>query len=317
MKTTLHSVLFFLCFIPFLSQAQETSNLVLFSENGEKFSVIIDGEAKTETAQSNVRVEGLKGDFHKILVQFESKDLGSVSQNLILEPGTEQKAQIMMKKNGEWAIRPFGEAQALASVKEESPRPTAAPVVYDEPTAAEPMTIPTGAGVSTTTTTTTTGAPGESRESIDVQIGMGDKSAGVSVRINDGGMTQTTTTSVTQTSTHSTSMGEPVEEVMEEIIVDDCVPMTESGFNSAMSSLKSKTFSDSRMTQAKQILKSNCMSSEQVKSTMKAFEYEDDKLAFAKLAYDRCSDQENYWKVSDAFEFEMTIDELNEYIESK
>ncbi|HKK39740.1 MAG TPA: DUF4476 domain-containing protein [Cryomorphaceae bacterium] len=314
MKTSLHSVLFILCFIPFFSQAQGTANLVLFSENGEKFSVSIDGEAKNDIAQSNVRVEGLKGDFHKILVQFEDKDLGSVSQNFILEPGTEQKAQIMMKKNGKWAIRPFGEAQPLASVEKEAPKPAPAPVVYDKPAAVAPAE----SEVSTTTTTTTTGSAGEPGESIDVKIGMGDQSAGISVRINDGGMTQTTTTtSVTQTSTHSTSMTEPAEEATEEIIVDDCAPMTESGFNSAMNSLKSKTFSDSRMTQAKQILKSNCMSAEQVKSAMKAFEYEDDKLEFAKMAYDRCSDQENFWKVNDAFEFEMTIDELNEYIESK
>jgi hypothetical protein len=71
------------------------------------------------------------------------------------------------------------------------------------------------------------------------------------------------------------------------------------------------------MTQARQILKSNCLSADQVKMVMGTFEYEDDKLEFAKTAYDRCADPENYWKVNDAFEYEMTIDELNDYIESK
>lgn len=309
MKTSLHSVLFLLCFIPFFSQAQGTANLVLFSENGEKFSVSIDGEAKNDIAQSNVRVEGLKGDFHKILVQFEDKELGSVSQNFILEPGTEQKAQIMMKKNGKWAIRPFGEPIALKAAVEPAISPSHESVVYEQ----EATSVPTQERVITTTTTTT--SPDGTGESIDMQIGMGGESIGVSVKVNDGAMSQSTTTSFTE----SRTVSEPVSDTRaeREAIVDDCAPMADGDFQSALNSLKSKTFSDSRMTQAKQILKSNCMSAEQVKSAMKAFEYEDDKLEFAKLAYDRCSDQENFWKVNDAFEFEMTIDELNEYIESK
>lgn len=38
---------------------------------------------------------------------------------------------------------------------------------------------------------------------------------------------------------------------------------------------------------------------------------------FAKFAYEYCFDQDNYFQVNNAFEFEMTIDELNEYLESK
>jgi hypothetical protein len=50
---------------------------------------------------------------------------------------------------------------------------------------------------------------------------------------------------------------------------------------------------------------------------MQLFTYEDSKLEFAKYAYDYTYDIDNYFMVNDAFEFETSIDELNEYIESK
>jgi hypothetical protein len=311
MKAILHIPILLFGLLPLLGLAQETANLVIFSENRERFTVSIDGDKKNEVAQSNVRVEGLRGDFHKISVQFEDVDLGSVSQNFILEPGTEQKAQVMMKNNGKWAIRPFGEPTTIAVAAElaPEPKPTHERVVYEEESA------PVKEEVTTITTTTSPGTTGTSGESVDMQIGVGGESIGVSVRVNDGMSQSTTTTTVTETrSVSKPAADQPMERA---VIVDDCAPMTRSDFQSALQSLKSKTFSDSRMTQAKQVLKSNCMSADQIKTAMSAFEYEDDKLEFAKIAYDQCADPENYWKVNDAFEFEMTIDELNDYIESK
>lgn len=308
MKNNLLLLISVLLVLPFSSFAQKTGNLVIFSENGEKFVVSIDGDQKNETPRSNVRVEGLVGDFHRVTVEFEDDSYGSVSQNFMLDPGTEQKAQVMMKKNGKWAIRPFGEPVAIKA----APEPVAEPAPQTQRVAYEERVEP-----AEKTTVTTTTSPQTTGESVDMKIGVGDQSVGISVKVNDGGMTQSTQTTVTETETTMTETSGGWEETEEEIVVDDCAPMAGGDFQSALESLNSKTFSDSRMTQAKQILNSNCMSADQIKTVMKAFEYEDDKLEFAKVAYDRCADPENYWKVNDAFEFEMTIDELNEYIESK
>lgn len=298
-------LLIFLCLalaVPLYTEAQSLSNLILFTENGEKFTVTVNGEKRNESASSRVKVEGLKGDFHQILVEFEEKELGVVSQNFVLDPGTEQKAQITMKKNGKWAIRPFGEPVPLDQVVKAEPTPA-----VREEYRAEPSETPAETVVTTTTT-----RPDGAGESIDMQIGVGGESIGVSVKVNDGSIHQSTTTTVAET--RSATSPAPAETMVQ---VDGCTAMADADFKDALHSLKAKTFSDSRMTQAKQILKSNCMSAEQIKMVMGAFEYEDDKLEFAKAAYDRCADPENYWKVNDAFEFEMTIDELNEYIESK
>ena len=47
---------------------------------------------------------------------------------------------------------------------------------------------------------------------------------------------------------------------------------------------------------------------------MNLFSFEDSKLQYAKYAYTYTFDLGNYYKVNDAFTFEMSIEELNEYI---
>ena len=56
---------------------------------------------------------------------------------------------------------------------------------------------------------------------------------------------------------------------------------------------------------------------EQVKGIMGVFGFEDTKLDFAKYAYERTYDIGNYYKVNDAFSFETSVEELNEYIQAR
>lgn len=93
--------------------------------------------------------------------------------------------------------------------------------------------------------------------------------------------------------------------------------MSDGDFREALASIKSKSFEDSKLTTAKQICKSECMTAEQIRDINKAFGFEETRLEFAKFAYDYVYDASKYYKVNDSFSFEMTIEELNEYLESK
>ena len=55
----------------------------------------------------------------------------------------------------------------------------------------------------------------------------------------------------------------------------------------------------------------------QVRDLIGVFSFEDSKLDLAKYAYDHTYDIGNYYKVSDAFTFESSMEELNEYIEAR
>lgn len=91
-------------------------------------------------------------------------------------------------------------------------------------------------------------------------------------------------------------------------------PMNETDFADAQRSVSSKNFEDSKLTIAKQITGANCLTADQVKRMMRTFDFEASKLEYAKFAYGKTFDIGNYYKLNDAFEFESSIDELNEHI---
>ena len=91
-------------------------------------------------------------------------------------------------------------------------------------------------------------------------------------------------------------------------------PMSENDFSDAQRSVGSKSFEDSKLTVAKQITGANCLTADQVRRMMGSFDFEASKLEYAKFAYGKTYDIGNYYKLNDAFDFESSIDELNEYI---
>lgn len=82
-------------------------------------------------------------------------------------------------------------------------------------------------------------------------------------------------------------------------------------------SIQKQSFADNKMNVAKTFIKNKCLSVAQIKEVMGLFSFEDNKLEFAKAAYDRCSDKENYYMVGDALTFSSSQDELTDFINSK
>ena len=91
-------------------------------------------------------------------------------------------------------------------------------------------------------------------------------------------------------------------------------PMQPNDFAAAKNTISSKGFEDSKLTIAKQIISSNCLFASQVREVMALFDFEQTKLDFAKFAYNYTYDIGNYFKVNDAFDFESSIQDLNNYI---
>jgi hypothetical protein len=91
-------------------------------------------------------------------------------------------------------------------------------------------------------------------------------------------------------------------------------PMSYADFEQAKQSIRSKSFDESKLTIAKQIINTNCLLSSQVKEIMLLFSFEDTRLDLAKFAYGHTLDIGNYYKLNDAFTFESSIEELNRYI---
>ena len=145
---------------------------------------------------------------------------------------------------------------------------------------------------------------------VDINVNMGGMGVDMNVNVRETYTETHTTTTTTTTggrqdhyvmSGYSGAIGCPW-------------PMEEGQFADAQRSVSSKDFEDSKLTIAKQITGANCLTADQVKRMMSAFDFEDSKLEYAKFAYNKTFDIGNYYKLNDAFDFESSIDELNEYI---
>ena len=302
----------------FLLKAQ--NDLVVFSEQGEQFYVVIDGVKQNAKPETNVKVTGLKQPMVTAKVIFADGKTPDVDQKIYFQWAGEEKQGFefscaVVKKNDVYKIK----QRSCAPVTQAPPPAGQTVVVYS-------TTPPTEVTTTSISTTTTTGA------TQGVNAGVNINGVGINVSVTDPTMGATTTSSSTMTTTTTTSstsssnMGYPPgpPPPSGDVYVlegyngpHNCNwPMSPADFESAKASIKAKSFEDSKLTIAKQILGSNCMLSSQVKEVMVLFDFENTRLDFAKFAWGKTFDYGNYYKLNDAFQFETSIDELNKYIEA-
>ncbi|GIV29047.1 MAG: hypothetical protein KatS3mg028_0113 [Bacteroidia bacterium] len=141
---------------------------------------------------------------------------------------------------------------------------------------------------------------------------------GANIQIHDGISTSTNagyTTSVVSTTVTSSSAAPAASSTIhpsQPVAIKCSVSPKE--FETIKKNISSKAFEDSKLTLAKQISDAKCLKSEQIRDIMKLFSFEETRLEFAKYAYKRVADKDNYYLVNDAFQFENSIEELNESI---
>ncbi len=292
------------------------SNLIVFSEDGDAFKMTVDGSPATNLNESKVVYDGIKGDFVQAKITFDDPALGEIKKGLMIEPNMEMTAILKRNKKGAFVLRPMSSVPVASAPKRDLPPP----VLMEETTIADEEVAVTSGNVTTISTTTT------ETTSSSMNVGVNDPEMGVNmnvnINLNDVGgkisskFTEITTSSSSSTTTTNSNVYAEEPAPTEEIEVV-CASMSSSDFASAKKSVSSKSFAEDKMTLAKQILKANCVSTGQVIEMMGLFTFEENKLEFAKMAYARTTDNQNYYRVNDAFTYSSSIDELNEFLEGE
>jgi hypothetical protein len=96
---------------------------------------------------------------------------------------------------------------------------------------------------------------------------------------------------------------------------EPCVnAINSSGFNFMLQSIANQSFEQNKLQVAQQILQSNYLTSQQVFSILQVFNFESTKLSFAKSAFNRVIDPQNYFVVNNAFSFSSSVSELNNFL---
>ncbi|MCW3122568.1 MAG: hypothetical protein JWQ38_2060 [Flavipsychrobacter sp.] len=85
-------------------------------------------------------------------------------------------------------------------------------------------------------------------------------------------------------------------------------------FREAKQSIAASSFESTKISTAKTILTTNYICADQVMEICRMFSFDDSKLDFAKYAYSRTVDQNNYFKVSNVFSFSSSKESLNTFI---
>lgn len=329
-----------------LTVQAQTADLVLFSEDGSKFTLVVDGEVKNEVPAARVVATGIRSESPVVIVRFAETSVPQLRKSLLLESGSEYTFMLTTNKKGERVLRPTGQA-ALGSAKPmvvEKPVPTTfvedgSPAV---PTSTTVTTQQVQAGVVEQLTTVTIveeqvvdGAGQDMKVDMVVEgVGMNMNVMVTEDDMNTGSTSGSRTTTTTTTTTTSTTANVPQVLVAPAAVVPEKVtgtyrmpgytgpigcsmPMSDAEFSDASRSVETKDFEDSKLTVAKQIGRDRCFTADQVKAIMAVFSFEDSKLEFAKYAYDRTHDIGNYYKINDAFTFESSVEELNKFLESR
>ncbi len=304
---SLFSFLFIVIFV-FQGIAQN-SNLTIFSEDGMQFYLILNGIRQNENPETNVRVDGLMNDFYTAKLIFADQTIPSIEKKHLMVVDVDGRRgeftyKIKANKKGVQVLRFF----SFTPVELVQPPPANVAVISFN-TAPMPA-ISFNTQIIETNTTTSTG-DGNS-ENINIGIRLDGISAGVDINVNDP--SANSHKQVSQTTTITTTNYSSNIVVVEE---QGCEPMEGDLFHSALSSLKNKSFEDSKLSQAKEITQSNCLNAMQIKTICEIFNFESTRLDYAKFAYPYCFDQNNYWQINDSFDFESSISELNEYIQNR
>jgi hypothetical protein len=311
----------FAMLIAFSSAFAQKTNLIFFSEGGEKFYVILNAVLQNQKAETNVKVTDLNAPNYKLKILFEDSTITPLDKNLMFQQNTETTFNIKKNNKGEYVVRYLSEVPIAEAV---TPPATQTVVVYAPTGPSVPPTPVTTTTISTTQTTTT--GSGITHPADGVAVGINVNGLNMNMSITDPRMDATLgTTSTTTTTTTTSTTGMQTLPVTPPPpppytlpgysgAIGCPLPMSDAEFSLMKTSISSKSFEDSKLTIAKQVIASNCLLSSQVKEVMQLFSFEDSKLELAKYAYGYTFDLGNYYKVNDAFTFESSIDELNTYI---
>ena len=293
------TTLLFMAFHAAFAQGQPFGHLTIFSEDGDKFYLILNGEKINDVAQTNLRVEDLTQPFYNAKMIFEDKTKNEISKNFLPiadADGIFMDVTYKLKRDRNNASKMKLNFFSMIPVDRGFiPASNVHVVHFGQPAP------PFGTISQTTTTTTSVGG---------VNAGVNVGGIGVNISINDPYLNST----VTQTSTTHTTTNSNHQDMHQQS--NGCAgarPMMPNNFSSALQTITGQGFDDTRLNTAKQIASANCLNATQIAEICKIFGFEETKLNFAKFAYTSCTDPNNYFMINNVFAFSTSVDELTQY----
>lgn len=322
-------------FVSFTFNVSAQRAIEVFNNDGEAFFIYLNGQKQNKEAQTRVTLYDLKSEWYKGKIVFQKKGIPEIEKNLMTKPGKKVTYTIKKNRKGAYKLRFFSEMEFERSAAKKETKPQKKTVSTSTAAPQKNQTTETH-----TVQTTTTASPENTNENVNISINTQMNEQGATVNVSGGETTESgtvtvttttegkprkktnnaqmtvssTTTTTSSSSRSSTNFSE--QPVQKREATPGCM-MSATAFEKAKKSIAGKTFEDSKMTMAKQITKSHCLTATQIKEVMELLEYESTRVEYAQFAYPKCQNKNEYYIVNDAFEYESSIDELNEFIDAQ
>jgi hypothetical protein len=310
-----------------ISYAQKKGNIEFFTDEGERFYLILNGIRQNPTPETNVRITDLNEGFYRVKVIFEEQNLGEVNKNFPVNPGTETTVMISKNRKGEYKLRYRGEvdisqsnstAKTYTYTEVEQPVETVVttPTINHSPGEISTQTnnsgINTNVQINESSTTTTTTSQGQG-QGINLGVNLDGVGFNVNVNFDDGmggsGQTTTTTTSSTSVNTNFSS----VSGLMPNGSMCPSPTMDQKKYMDFRFEIENANmFSRQDLILAK--IKTNCMTSNQVAGIIQLQYPTVKEMDVAKQAYRYTWDTENYGVVINSFKTDREKAELTNFL---
>lgn len=284
-------------------------HLSIFSENGDKFYLILNGEKQNDVAQTNLRIEELNQPYYNARIIFEDKTLSDIVKNNLQiadVDGMFKDVTYKIKRDKNVQTKMKMNFFSMVDVRPDFiPSSNVYVMHYGQPQQQN------GGFNQTTTTTTTTGQG----VNVGANVNIGGVNMNVSIQDPQSGSTVTETTTSHSSNGYNNQNHNNYEP--EPSGCKNRMPMNSRDFSSAFETVKNLGFDETRLKTAKQIISDNCMNTNQISQICGVFGFESSKLDFAKFAFEFCVEPKNYFKINNVFGFSSSVDELNNYIQNR
>ena len=269
--------------------AQETSNLIIFASDSTPFYAIVNGIKQNPDPQINIKINGLLNNQNHVKIVFSNGNIPDIDKNFYFESmNVEATARIVSTEKGN-ILRYFGEvAMGQAATNEQQLQ-----VIYQSVDSSVTNMVVVDDTVMIKTTSVNDSAMNNNFEVSDTAT---NTSSGMNAE------SEVQTTSIADVSGYKGKTG--------------CIPPL-SDVNAIKNAVEKEDFSDKKIMIAKQALKGKCMSVQNIITITESLYFEDEKLEFAKFAYDYTYDVDNFHQLNKIFDFTSSKEELNEYLSKK
>jgi hypothetical protein len=278
--------------------AQQVSHATFYSKEGYPFTIFLNGKQMNDEPQTEVRLINLTQPYYSCEAVFQDPELEPAKRKLLQltdAHGNRVDVTFVVERNRKGKMKIGWKSQSLYPRYIEEPRPEPTVVVVNNGAATTQEVVRT-----TTTRTVESGNDG---------VSMSFGGIGGRVNINTG-----TEPVVEEVATTTTVVAQPEVPATNNSLPCGGTILGDADYEMALKSVSVRSSEKGKLTSAKQIVSTNCFTTDQARRMVQLLSTEKARLDLAVFAYPFVLDKGAYFKMNGVFAEEKSIDEMNKAI---